>query len=66
MATFEINILCCYNLNICGCYFRLFNFYYDYWTLVNKSKKPKFGISKKNAIAVLPILFCSIKRSYIF
>ena len=53
IAVFETNVLYYYNLDICGCCSRSFNFCYNCWTCVSRGRKPKFGIFNR-----MPQLFC--------
>lgn len=46
IAAFEINLLYCCNLDICGCS-KTFNFYYNYWNQISRGRKPNFGIFNK-------------------
>lgn len=47
MTAFKTNILYCYDLDICNCFSRIFNFCYDCLTFISRNRKLKFSISNK-------------------
>ncbi len=53
MAAFETYIHYRYDLDVCSCCSRSFNFCHNCWNCISRSREPKFGISNK-----MPKLYC--------